>query len=473
MQSRLIRAAAIILICAWALIAEAAPSTRRALVIGNDSYPGNALHNARNDARSVADGLKLDDFQTTLALDVDRKSMMSAIDHFAEDTGPGDIVVLYYAGHGLQVAGENYLVPTDFVVTTPGDVKSQGVALSSLLDLLTTHGVTTQIVILDACRDNPFLGSRSMGGGWASMGTSAGTFLAFGTSPGSTASDDPDQPHGLFTLSLLKYLSTSNLDIEQMFQKVRLDVIEQSHGQQIPWTATSLVGSFHFRPELDRNAASVPSPLAQVTTATVGASPSRSVNTGSASAPPTAPNVPNTAAGGSTQILLQQAITEIQKGQLESAADALKSALADDPNCAIAANLLGLVLQSMGHETEASQVLNHEISLNPRDVDAYINRCVIESSSKATSTVNDCEAAVQLNPTSSEAHVALADSLFEVGDVHRAYDEATRSIELSPNESTAFALRGRIAASQGYSGIAHQDYQRAVNLKLRQETSEQ
>lgn len=451
-------------------------STRRALVFGNDSYPGNELHNARNDARSVADALKLDGYQTTLGLDLNRRSMVTAIENFAQATNPGDVVVFYYAGHGLQLAGENYLVPTDFVVTTPGDVKTEGVALSSVLEQLSVHGATTQIVILDACRDNPFLGTRSLHGGWASIGTSAGTFLAFGTSPGSTASDDPSKPHGLFTLELLKYLTTSHLDIEQMFQQVRLDVIEQSHGEQVPWTASSLVGTFHILPQLDMSIPPISSELSAFPSTPTSDEEPRSVSAPVSGADSTigadstfgasshAEGSPTDAVG--MPVTLVQAAAAIQEGDTKSAISILQALLAENPKDSSAARLLALALQSVGQESEAVSVLSRELSLFPNDAEALLDRCVVEGDLNPATSIRDCEGAVELDPGSSAAHVALADTLFMDGQVKRAYDEAARAIQIAPTQSLAFALRGQIAASQGYSSIAHEDYQRAMNAKL-------
>ncbi|MGC2163813.1 MAG: caspase family protein [Silvibacterium sp.] len=461
-------ASVIIAISVLALGARAETSTRRALVIGNDSYPGNRLHNARNDARSVAAAMKHDGYQTMLVLDVNRSEMISAINRFADDVNPGDAVIIYYAGHGLQVAGENYLVPTDFKVTTPEDVKSEGYSLSTLLELLQSRHASTRVVILDACRDNPFLGTRSINGGWASIATSAGTYIAFGTSPGSTASDDPSAPHGLFTLSLLKYLSSSPLDIEQMFEQVRLDVIRESHGQQVPWTSSSLIGKFHILPQYDQADPALPEPFQELASSNTPTWPSRSLDTGTqTNSTPTGNDLPGASVGLSTPALLQQAVTQIKQGQLQNAASTLQSALANNPGSSTAVDLFGLTLHSLGEDPEAEKVLDQEISANPEDVDALIDRCLIGGNSGSGSTLNDCESAVRLSPKSAEAHVALANALFVEGQASQAYGEATRAIELSPSQSVAFALRGRIAASQGYRSIAQQDYERAVHLELR------
>src|ERR1700739_4438501 len=194
MKKSAMRTLQIIFVCLLVLSVQARASAWRALVIGNDSYPGNELRNARNDARSVAGAFKHDGYQTTLILDANRRTMINGIAQFSNSVNPGDTVIVYYAGHGLQVAGENYLVPTDFKVTSPQDVKSQGYSISSLLELLTAHGATTQVLILDACRDNPFLGVRSLHGGWAGIGTSAGTFIAFRTRLGSADRDEAGAP---------------------------------------------------------------------------------------------------------------------------------------------------------------------------------------------------------------------------------------------------------------------------------------
>lgn len=228
-----------------------AHAERRALVIGNDNYHNVPLANARNDASAVATDLKSLGYVTTLVLDADRAKMEGAIDRFVGSITPGDVALLYYAGHGMQVDGENYLIPTDFSAVSPSQGKYQGYSLSNLLDNVEAHGATTRIVILDACRDNPFRGARSLHGGWAGVNSSAGSFIAFGTSPGSTAADSPGRGHGTFTEALLKHLTTSQLDIDQTFELVREDVILASGGHQIPWTATSLVGSFHLVPGLD------------------------------------------------------------------------------------------------------------------------------------------------------------------------------------------------------------------------------
>ena len=439
--------------------AFAAPM-RRALVIGNDSYRGNNLQNARNDARAVSESLSSLGYATVLVLDADRVGMSRAVDDFVNTVTPGDTAVLFYAGHGLQVQGENYLVPIDFHVNDEADVSSQGYALGTLLEKLTLHGATTQVIILDACRDNPFLSSRSTRGGWAGVATSAGTFLAFGTSPGSTASDDPGDNHGLFTKSLLKYLATSPLDVEQMFQKVRQDVIHNSNGHQVPWTASSLIGSLHMVPQADAGEPSVTNLLGP----DPGASAQRALAFSralglTASAQEDLSRTQETA-------LLGQATDQLRGLKFGDAITTLQAVLSLDPRCALAFRLLGLAFHLAGRSIDAVHSLDTAIQMSPGDPIAYTYRCLVLADQGDSFSSTDCQRAIELRNDLPEAHLGLAVSMATNGQSSRAYAEATKAISLDPTAAVGFALRGDLEAAQGHHGLAQQDYARATHLSL-------
>lgn len=451
----------IIAICTYGMHAEA----RHALIIGNDSYPGNALQNARNDAKGVDDSLRNAGYITTLVLDADLATLSRKVDDFVDTLHPGDTAVLYYAGHGLQVDGENFLVPVDFHLTSPDSARTQGYSLSSILERFTAHQATTQIVILDACRDNPFLGSRSYKGGWAGIGTSAGAFIAFGTSPGSTASDAPGEGHGLFTKSLLTYLTTSDLDIEEMFRKVREDVIRQSGGKQVPWVSSSLIGSFHVRPELDAK-----EPLL----ASVALDPS------GGSSGPFSRGLRSESVGSVTDSNAQgqvQAAVSSQEGQqiaeaatlfrgekFDAAISTLKNILLLDPACGVAWRLLGLVLHATGRDLEAVSTLGRALEVDRGDARAASYKCAIETVSNASSAVSDCSVVVGDQP-SADGYVALGGALLSSGQADVAYLAATRAISLGGSD-LAYALRGAIVSAQGHPELAGQDYSRAARLSI-------
>ncbi len=427
-------------------------STRRALIMGNDSYPGNALRNAKNDAQAVAEALAAVGYNTTLGLDLTNVQMVHLVDTFADTLAAGDAAVVYYAGHGLQLNGENYLVPTDFHVNDSADVKFQGYALGTLLEKLTLHGAATQIVILDACRDNPFLATRSTGGGWAGVSTSAGTFLAFGTSPGSTASDDPNDNHGLFTKSLLKFITASPLDVEQMFQRVRQDVIQSSYGHQIPWTASSLIGSFHIVPSEDISAPTLQAIAEQPLNSFPA--PGRSLNGEAAISSATV----------SDGVMLHNASDQLRSLHFSQAIQILQQILATDPTCGAALRLLGVALHLTGRSTEAMQVITRELTQRPDDALAYSYRCLFVASQDPSLMNDDCNRALSLNPKLREAHMGVAIALDAMGDATKAYDETSATIALDPKYAAAYILRGDVATHLGHRGLAQQDYMKATQL---------
>jgi Tfp pilus assembly protein PilF len=438
---------------------------RHILVIGNDSYPGNELKNARNDARSVADTFASLGYKVTLQLDVNHHQMADAITNFASSLHKGDVALLYYSGHGFQINGENFLVPVDFKVISPSSAIEQGYGLSAVLEQLIRRGTTTQVVILDACRNNPFLATRSLRGGWAEFPTSAGTFLAFGTAPGSTASDNPAQPHGLFTQSFLKYV-TSPLDIGQMLDEVRQDVIRSSAGMQVPWVATSLIGSLHLVPQLDASANAVQAPASPVTTAKLVAP--RSASSGVGVPAPAVASTPAavTAETDSVPVLLRQGVQLAERKNYDEAIRSLSAALAIDPRCGFALRLLGLIFHLIGRGEESSTAFDRALTANPADADAYYYRCLTDSQDNPESAVRDCEAAIGIRPDFARAHFALANALLASGHADAAYTEINKAIQWEPSFGLAYALRGKVLSALGRPGNATRDYQTAARLAM-------
>jgi len=223
-------------------------SPRLALVIGNQAYRTGALTNPDNDARDMAAALEQFGFQVTLGIDLSQQRMEETIEKFLGKVNPGVVVVFYYSGHGIQVQDQNYLVPIDFQAATAVDAKYHSYPVNQLLDRLQEQGAALQIVILDACRNNPFRSVRSVGGGLAAMDTGKGTYIAFATAPGRTADDNPDGRNGLFTGELLAELKRGDGTLDQVFNRVRARVTERSGGGQTPWSVSSVVGDYYFRP---------------------------------------------------------------------------------------------------------------------------------------------------------------------------------------------------------------------------------
>jgi len=236
------------------VVPDAGQQQRLALVIGNNAYPRMPLANAVNDARGVAAALRDAEFQVQTVENADARSMEAAVQKFIGAIQPGDVGLFYYSGHGMQIGGANYLAPTDFQATTETDAKFRAFAVDRVMDMMTERGARLKIMILDACRDNPFGSTRSGAKGLASMSTGRGSFIAFATDPGKTADDNPGGGNGLFTKHLIDALREPGLKLAEVFDRAREGVERESTGRQVPWSVSSVLGEFTFR--------TMPSPVA-------------------------------------------------------------------------------------------------------------------------------------------------------------------------------------------------------------------
>ena len=211
---------------------------RVALVIGNNSYPWKPLVNAANDARSLAALLPrvgFDPKNVTLLVDANLKQMQKAGREFVASLRPDDLAFIFYSGHGVEVRGENYLIPVDFPRdATDLEVPDEAYSAQRLLRDLEASGAKTRVMILDACRDNPLPAGKSVGGGLGQM-NGAGTLVVFATSAGKTADDNPRAGNGLFTTELLKALPTPGVPLRQLMDDVSRAVYRDSgEKRQLP-----------------------------------------------------------------------------------------------------------------------------------------------------------------------------------------------------------------------------------------------
>ena len=224
----------------------AAQEKRIALVIGNGAYKSDPLRNPVNDATDIAGALEGLGFSVSLKTDADQRNMKQAIRVFGKQLRKGGVGLFYFAGHGVQVRGINYLIPTGAQIESEADVEYEAVDAGRVLAQMEEAENSLNIIILDACRDNPFARSfRSSGRGLAKMDAPTGSILAYATAPGSIASDGPGR-NGLYTTALLKHMMTPGLEIGRLFRQVRIDVLGSSGKKQVPWEASSLTGDFYF-----------------------------------------------------------------------------------------------------------------------------------------------------------------------------------------------------------------------------------
>ncbi len=245
--------AALLLLLAQGLLAQggtpaAGPGGKRlALVIGNAAYPSAPLKNPVNDARAMARTLKELGFEVVLRENIGQRDMAAVVRQFGASISPGSTTLFYFAGHGMQVKGRNYLVPVDADIQLEDEVPYATIDVSLVLDKMEVGKSAINLVILDACRNNPFARRfRSSATGLAQMDAPVGTLIAFATAPGSVAQDGSGA-NGIYTQHLLESIATPGLPVEQMFKRVRIGVAKATHDSQIPWESSSMKGDFVFR----------------------------------------------------------------------------------------------------------------------------------------------------------------------------------------------------------------------------------
>jgi uncharacterized caspase-like protein len=230
------------------LPAGAGAEPRVALVIGNSAYREMPLKNPVNDARAIAAELKTLGFEVIEIEDATFHDMERAVLKFGNKLKEGGVGLFYYAGHGMQVKGQNYLVPVDAQIEEETSVRFEALAVDTITDLMGDAANRLNMIVLDACRNNPFERKLRGGGkGLAAMDAARGTFVAYATAPGSTASDG-DGENGLYTEELVRALKEPGLPVESVFKRVRIGVVERSKGAQTPWESSSLTGDFYFVP---------------------------------------------------------------------------------------------------------------------------------------------------------------------------------------------------------------------------------
>jgi hypothetical protein len=296
----------LILLVLWGLVgsvtvsALAEPEPRRALVIGNAAYPEHPLKNPVYDATDLADTLRRFHFAVTLLTNADKPTMERAVEDFTQGVAQHTAGLVFFAGHGVQIEGLNYLIPVGATFGTASDVKYRAVLADWILSRMDESRMEVKILILDACRNNPFGRSwtRALDRGLGSMQATEGTLIAYATSPGKTAVDGAGR-NSPFTANLLRELPQPQRPIELLFKAVRARVQDETRKQQTPWEASSLRGDFYFVPGASPAVSTAP---ASVTPST--APPPPTLHAAEAPLPAASPpHLPSTA-GSPSQLLV-------------------------------------------------------------------------------------------------------------------------------------------------------------------------
>ena len=443
-----VAAALLALVALAALPARA--ETRFALVIGNGAYRNvPALANPPNDAKDIAAALKSLGFKVTLKLDLDLAAMQRAIDEFALESADADVSLFYYAGHGFQLAGRNYLIPVGAELHQPSDVASRTVALDPVLAEL-GKGKGSHLVFLDACRNNPFAGGGVglPAAGLARVGKLPGFFIAFATQPDNVAFDGSGR-NSPFATALLGRLSTPGADISSMMIAVRNDVFAETGGQQIPADESLLTKQFYFagsaaaeetvETQLWRLAGKDRDPnLLQAYLDHYPDGPHaadvRSLLSGAAKAPPGVEKAPPAA---QSQEDVETVLWSVARS--ERRASLAELYLARYPNGAHVDDAKAMIasLRAAEQESSSPELACERLATHPHDATASVNGVDMDALQKnAQAAVEFCRQAAEAHPEIAHYQALLARASFAAG----RYDEALALYRKAADANDARAM---------------------------------
>lgn len=226
---------------------QVAAQTRRALVIGNSAYTEAPLPCAARDANDMAYALRSLGFSVTKKENISHREMENAIRAFGAEVQPGEQALFYFSGHGAQVQGINYLYPVGMDARSEDEIKYKALPVGMMLDKLERAGSSVNIVILDACRANPYKRFKSLQAGLAPMQAPRGTLIAYATGPGTVALA-AERGNSPYTKHLLLHMRAPGVGVETVFKRVRAGILEETNNRQVPWEASSLIGDVYLAP---------------------------------------------------------------------------------------------------------------------------------------------------------------------------------------------------------------------------------
>lgn len=463
---RLLVAALLLLAAALAVLAPPAARAnvptepRFALVIGNGNYPAAPLPNAGNDAQAVTKVLQRAGFQVDMRLNAGRREMQDAIAALSQRVRaagkPEAVGLFYFAGHAVQLKGRNYLMPVGAEVRREDDVPARTVDAQVVLDGLGAARNRTNVVILDACRDNPFASDGRKGaGGLSQLDAPTGSLIAFATAPGMVASDGKGS-NGLYTQHLLANMERPGTPIEEVFKRVRLGVRLDSNGAQVPWESTSLEADFAFFPEAPgtRAAPVLPPPpgIEQIARAEAAHEALRSNRLDEAErgfrqlAGSPHPEVALMGREGLAELFLR-------RGQAQAALTEANAIIAQAPTRSTAYLIRGRALALGGQMQESAQAVQVASSRNTmadfswQKSDALVAMGNLQHRADPRAAAAAYQAAARENPRSLEAVSNLAVALEQGGDPQAALAAIQRAQALAPNDATTAALARQIRES--------------------------
>ncbi len=406
------------------------PATnRKALLIGIDAYPSAPLVNPGNDARAIGSALTALGFSTQIVMNPVKSQLQTEASRFISSLQRGDVALLYYAGHGMQLNSENYLVPKDFRAGTQMEAAKQCVSLSSLKSSFEKSPASLVVMILDSCRNNPY-SDRPDGHGLAPVEAGLGSYLVFSASPGHVASDSPGEPNGLFAKHLLQALKQP-LQLSDLFRKVRQDVFQASRNSQLPYLHDQVLSDFYLK-----------APRA---------------STAGAGAP---------ASGGKLREQLEQGKLHYHNGQCDDAVRVLDQLVRVDPTNAFAHNALGLAYVCINMLSPAVEHFSLAIQVKPDFAAAYMNRgLAFSAAARYELALQDFSWAIEQEPENALFYRRRGDAYLAMRQYESAMRDFDRSISLNPTDAYAFHGLGKVCYQLGKYREALANYTQALARK--------
>lgn len=413
---------------------QGAAGGRKALVIGNSAYRKvAALKNPRNDVRDLKKALENLHFEVKLVEDAGAAALRDSVGTFTAGLSSRDTAVFYYAGHGMQINGETYLVPVDFEPHGEADATRACYRAEQAREQMEKSGARASILILDACRNNPFAGGgkRMLVFGLAAMDAGLGTLVAYATGPGQTADDNPDERNGLFTKYLLEQMREP-LDVLEVFRKAREQVYKVSNHQQRPWIHEDLTDTIYLSQSPPPPAVAKPSPRSTME------DPFRK-----------------------GQQLYNQ-------GDYQGALAEFKTAVRVDPENAYAHNALGAVYSRLKLYKPAVDSFDQAINLRPAYGAAYYNRGLVYmqfgQNSRYRLALEDFTWAIEQESFDPVLYNLRGKAHFALSEYEEALDDYNRAIQLNPSDAASYQGRARTYQKLGNDGAAAEDQRAAERL---------
>lgn len=427
---------------------------RLALVIGNATYEnGGSLKNAVNDAQAMAKRLQSLGFEVWEYENVDQRQMKQAINQFGQKLRDFEVGLFYYAGHGIQHKGLNYMIPVEANIQTAEQIEFDCVAADRVLAFMETAQTKVNVIIMDACRNNPFERSwhrSGNGNGLAVMDSPAGTLIAYATAPGRVADDGPDA-NGLYTSALLNYLGNSDLTIEQVFKKVRTEVAEKSKGAQIPWETTSLTGDdFYFSAKNISTGT-----LSKVVASTSVEDFNIKRSTGSTSE----------ANRERAKSLLTEGHGIYNTGDYQGAIAKYDEAIQSDPYSDDAYYWRASAMYGLKKYRDALPYYDKALEINPNKEQAYYYRALSKYNEKLyDESLPDFNKAIELNSDVSAMYYWRGETQYVLKMYNEAILDLTKALELNGKDAYAFKARANSYYMLEKYKEARVDYTRTMEL---------